>query len=88
MVTARHFEELGCDFDIVQAIFDDLNTAFACIVFCPGVRVQAVALVAGVTGSCEMQVRMHTALRGNTSRQLTADGLVVLCAKPHETSHE
>lgn len=49
MVSTRNLQEFGRKLDIVPSVLDDLYTSLSRIIFCPGVGLKLVTLIAGVT---------------------------------------
>ena len=48
MFSTRNFQKFRGDLHVIPGVLDDLNAAFACVVFGPGVAGQTIALFARV----------------------------------------
>ena len=52
VVASSHFQKLRCKLDIVKAILYNLYASFTCVIFCPGITIQIVPLLTGMSEIC------------------------------------
>lgn len=84
MITTCNLQELGRDFDVITRVLDDLHSTLTGVIFRPRIAGKVVPLIACVSG---FFMKVNGLSLAQTEAH-TAQGLVVLCSKPHEAGHE
>jgi hypothetical protein len=89
MVTTSNFQKFSRDLDVIFRVFEHLYAPFTGVVFRPGVTVQTICLVTSVASLCAAYIFMSLEIILVKKKYgLTANRLVILRPKPHETGHE